>query len=248
MQIPPTRGSPSPLRLHREDAADDVERALAVLRATPYGPDATEEQEWACRLLYRTLLGRLSGICRRLGLDDEEVANVVHPELHQFFTRDVRRIGPTRADLERWMVAVCRNAARTALAARIKRAARDREATQLLVVEADAEAPPGDGGEREEATDDAAARDEPRWLDAAFPEQVDRDRFVAAVAGLTPREQLLLTTAFRSLRGREGPGGRLPATEIARDLGMTPASVSVRWSELMAKLRRACGVPSRSVV
>ena len=91
MQIPPTRDSSSSPRLHRDDATDDVERALAILRATPYGPDATEEQEWACRLLYRTLLGRLSGICRRLGLDDEEVANVVHPELHQFFTRDVRR-------------------------------------------------------------------------------------------------------------------------------------------------------------
>jgi hypothetical protein len=225
---------------------DGVERALAVLRAHPYGPDASPEQERACRVLYRALLGRLHAVCRRVGLDDEEVANVLHPKLHQFFTRDVARIGPTRADLERWMITVCANAARTALAARIRHTARDRAAAPLLAVEAEEEVAVVTEPEVEDAPPAATAsaevgEDEPHWLDTSFPERIDRERFLAAVAALTDKQRLLLHTAFRHVRGREGH--RLPATEIARELGLTPASESVRWSELLARLRRACAPP-----
>jgi RNA polymerase sigma factor (sigma-70 family) len=239
--VPPRRldpGADAALRAQPPNAdatTDEVEDALAVLQANPYGPNATAEQERACRLLYRALITRLSIVCRRLGLDDEEVVNVVHPELHQFFTRDVRRIGPTRADLERWMTTVCRNAARTAIAARLRHAERDREAARLLEIDAE------DADETLVPETPGVAADEPRWLETPFPARIDRDRFVAALASLTRKERLLLDTAFQHLRARDGR--RLPATEIARELGATPASVSVRWSELLAKLRRACGAP-----
>jgi RNA polymerase sigma factor (sigma-70 family) len=217
-----------------ETDTEQIEAALAVLQANPYGPTPSAEQEQACRVIYRALIGRLSVVCRRLGLDDEEVANVLHPELHQFFTRDVCRIGPTRADLERWMITVCRNAARTAMSMRRRRDDHYREAVRVLEIEAEP-----DDAEPTRADVMAAGSDEPQWLDTTFPGHVDRDRFVAALDTLTPRERILLDVAFRYLGTRDGR--RLPATEIARELGTTPGSVSVRWSELLAKLRRACG-------
>ena len=89
----------------------------------------------APRCSTRTLLGKLSAICKKMGLDEEEVADAVHPKMLQFVTRDVCRIGATRADLEAWMIVVCTNAARTVLGARLRRTARDRLAVHVLGID-----------------------------------------------------------------------------------------------------------------
>lgn len=49
------------------------------------------------------------------GLDEQKVTDVLDPKLFQFVGRDVCKIRPARADCEKWMKAVCKNAALTIL-------------------------------------------------------------------------------------------------------------------------------------
>jgi RNA polymerase sigma factor (sigma-70 family) len=231
--------------VHAEAAGQSsaVGEALRILNACPYNLDASEEQERACRLLYGTLLTRLALICDRHGLDSQEAADVVHAEFLQFVTRDVGRIAPTENDLARWMSTVCSNAARTALKSRNRRIEQDRLAARQA--EIDSEGPEWSDDRWDLVGEDPAATcGEPNWLDARFPRRIDPQRFLAALALLSPQRKRLFDAAFRHIR-RDGSGCRLPATAIARELGTTPNTISVRLSELMRDLRALCGETPR---
>lgn len=215
-------------------AADGVEQALAILRASPGGGSPPEEYERACSVLYRALLARLSALCRKYGLDDQEAADVLHPKFVQFVARDVHRVKPTRRDVEQWMAVVCRNAVFKLLVARKKRLAR--------FVELDAV---GEPASESDPAEHAVENEEPLWLDTPFPQHVDRDRFVEALDGLHPDELWLFLKALRHAE-EPGPSFRFPASAVARELGKTPGAVSVSWNRVMAKLRSACGAWSNA--
>lgn len=258
MKTPWKNATPPPGAAGQEDAvglseegrrgsnrqSDEVERALAVLRTAPYTPSATEEQERACSVLYRHIIAKLSRLCERLGLDEEEAINVVHGRFLRFVTAHVARVGPTAEDFERWMWRVCTNAAWTVLKRQRTHTKRTHEAVLEYLLEVEDHVTDDPGGLPDE-TSETASSEEPNWLDAPFPRHVDPQRFLLAVDSLTPGELRLLKVAFRHAKTRRAPY-RLPATEVARELGITPGAASVRWNGLMKKLNQNCGGSSNA--
>lgn len=91
------------------------------------------------------------------GLDEQKVTDVLDPKLFQFVRRDVCKIRPARADFEKWMKAVCMNAALTLLAqGRIDRQRQQNPRAHWLIEEwGDSQSP----SMEESATDDSARGD-----------------------------------------------------------------------------------------
>src|SRR5207248_3285899 len=89
---------------------DPVEEALHTLQRLGPGGLHTDAGERACTVLYRTMLGLGIPMCRQLGLDDQQLANALHPRFVRFVVGDVHTLAATRATFGAWMRRVCWNA------------------------------------------------------------------------------------------------------------------------------------------
>ena len=115
--VPPgaTVNVQQPLHHEPSDAMDDGTRALLILQRSPYTAGASAEQEWPCRVLFDASAREVQVIVRPEASTEQKVTDVLDPKLFQFVGRDVCKIRPARADYEKWMKAVCKNAALTIL-------------------------------------------------------------------------------------------------------------------------------------
>lgn len=203
---------------------DAIELAIVSLRSLGRGGHDSDQGDRACTILYRAALTVAIPLARRLGLDDHQLCNAIHPRLASFLTRDIHQlVPPTRRAFEAWTYVVCFNALRNEL-----RGARRHSVRQT------------------ELSTELASRSSP-WIDDSETGLWLQllDILGRADFETTGRDGRCIADWLRELRTPESDIAMMKilgylTAEIAPQVRMSTQAVDTRWNRMRTRLDQVC--------